>query len=197
MSRLRASGRPAPRLLAGLAVAVLAVGCGAAPRTGTLPPEPTLGPSAVPSSDPAPSSAAPTPDPLMSDDGSEASIRAFMTAYYAAGNRAVHTGDVSRLRQFSLPTCGCRNFPDGIEKLYKQMKTVRGGDATLRSITVSDRAGVLARALVTQSEALQEVLDSSGSVIRTGPPVPQASTDYILNRRDGHWVIAAVEQVTS
>lgn len=179
-----------PRLrlvVAATCTGLVLAGCGAPGKTGTLPPEPTLTGSPDATATAVPTSATPTPDPLVSDDGSDASIRAFVTAYFAATNHAIATGQTSVI----APYCTCQNLVAGIDGLYRQ-GSLRGGRATVTSIDVSDNSAGVARAMVTFSESEQQLLDKQGNVVRVTPAHPQERTDLILNRQRGHWLVVGV-----
>jgi hypothetical protein len=67
--------------------------------------------------------------PAAAKEASERGARAFIGYYWALINYAQQTGDVSRLRALSAPTCaGCSAGITGVRRLYRSGGRLRGGD---------------------------------------------------------------------
>ena len=134
-------------------------------------------------------SRSPTPSPSMSPGATAESVKAFIKSYYDEINRAIRTGDVTKLAEYSTPACPCRRLVASIRE--KSIgASIRGGQFTLRSVVPHDVTATLAGAQVLYDVEKAEVVKSDGRVVETIEAAPDARDDISMVRYQGRWLVS-------
>jgi hypothetical protein len=165
-------------LLRSLVIAVLAlgaIGCSDDPeKPGTIPtPRPTESSTA----------STPTPTPV------EAQVEAAMTAYLAAANDALVSGNTSRMEALSDPRCPCRALARKLRRVYGSGGRYEGAEYSIRTLKVHDIHGRAALAEVRADIAPYKVLNGSDKVTEDSKG-GQLHTDFSLLVKEGSWIVA-------
>lgn len=178
-------GSSARQLALTLTVGAILVGCSSAgDKPQTLP---TLSASARVDA----SASLSTPPSAAATAASAAGVEAFIKSYYAEINRAIRTGDVSKLATYSTPACPCRRLVASIKE-KSTGSSIRGGEFTLRNVAPHDVTPTLAGAQVLYDVEKAEVVKSDGHILETIPAAPNARDDISMVLYGGHWLISNV-----
>lgn len=170
-----------PRVTVALALALALAGCSSNDKKPqTLP---TMASPNV--------SRSPTPSPSMSPGATAESVKAFIKSYYDEINRAIRTGDVTKLAEYSTPACPCRRLVASIRE-KSSGASIRGGRFTLRSVAPHDVTATLAGAQVLYDVEKAEVVKSDGRVVETIEAAPDARDDISMVRYQGRWLVSNI-----
>lgn len=148
-------------------------------------------PQTLPTIPPSPTAATPTPSAAASTAASAASVEAFIKSYYNEINRAIRTGDPTKLATYSTPACPCRRLVTSVKE-KSTGSSIRGGKFTLRSVAPHDVTPTLAGAQVLYDVEKAEVVKSDGHILETIPAAPNARDDISMVLYGGHWLISNV-----
>lgn len=132
-----------------------------------------------------------TPSPSGLPDATVESVKAFVKSYYDEINRAISTGDVTKLATYSIPACPCRRLVTSIKE-KSAGSSIRGGRFTLKSVAPHDVTPTLAGAQVLYDVEKAEVVKSDGRVIETIEAAPGARDDISIVRSGGGWLVSNV-----
>jgi hypothetical protein len=183
----------AARLRLGAAlVALMAVvsGCG-----GDPPAPPPFTPSTSASS-PTPTGPVQPVLPQAAKAPTAAGAEAFAKFYWEMGNYAQATGDTGGLRALGAQTCdACTNGSQGVERIYADGGTVRGGLYTPRVIESRNTSTAVKAYTVTLRLAISaQVIDYPGDKkdVHAGSGVGRIR--MTLNFLSGSWVVAFMEK---
>lgn len=130
-----------------------------------------------------------TSSPSTPPGATAESVKAFIKSYYDEINRAIRTGDVTKLAEYSTPACPCRRLVASIRE--KSIgASIRGGQFTLRSVAPHDVTATLAGAQVLYDVEKAEVVKSDGRVVETIEAAPDARDDISMVRYQGRWLVS-------
>jgi Family of unknown function (DUF6318) len=176
------------RCLASISLLVVALaGCAsAAPHGATLAPVSVAPLTATPTPAPAPT---PSATPFLST-ADEAGAKAFVTAYFAEWDRALATGDTSRMESFRLATCVCVRAETRIKATYAAGGTITGAKLTVLKWAYGAHGPAFARTAIA-FHATATTYKIPGSPDLTDPAL---YGDYFVDlRRSGtHWIVSDV-----
>jgi hypothetical protein len=120
---------------------------------------------------------------------------AFTRHYFATVNHAFRTGRTQELGNLTAPTCEiCRSTIGDVVYAYQRGK-IRGGDITIKEVTLPDQDGVIANQYVIYKIAKYEELGESGKVLHSVPAKAEASIVVKLKWADGAWRIGQLRRL--
>jgi hypothetical protein len=185
--------------LAGLTLA----GCGSGAPEPTAIDETSLHsstPSAsstpTPTRTPTPTASATNPGKVVSrgpgPTGPEAdAVRAFVTRYVEEINRAIETGDVSRVRPLYTSGClDCVQLVSSIRSTYGGGGKFVGGLYTQNQVDVFGQSGPTYMVHVTSLATAWKQYDKSGTVVNQGP-AERVTYSYGVRQLAGSWQLTA------
>ncbi|MGH9252363.1 MAG: hypothetical protein ACRD0W_23020, partial [Acidimicrobiales bacterium] len=128
--------------------------------------------------------------PLGPELPDDAAVRAALSSYYAAANRAVTNRSVAALDAATTPDCPCRDrYVHVIDRLNEQDVTTSGffvtGVAT-GDVTLEGDGATLASIETTQA---YDIIDADGAVVdQVGSA--QTLVVYTFTVADGEWLVS-------
>ena len=149
--------------------------------------DPTVLPPASSASFSAP--AAPSPPPEAAAE-TAAGASAFARYYLGLISQAFATANPEVLRAVTAPGCeGCERLIASVEDLRMQERKRVGGEYLVREAAAPPVVNGDVVVDISYERAAGGVVDASGSVITSSPPVPLTNAQVRLLRRGGGWVV--------
>jgi hypothetical protein len=125
------------------------------------------------------------------DAAEAAEIERFIRQYFGAAARAMDTGHLANLEDFSIPQCNCRSLVEFIGR-NRPLGVIEGSRTETRSITVQSVGSEMASVVVDRVTPDGRVIDENGEtvvVIDNGDGGPAV---FALARVGESWKIVQV-----
>jgi hypothetical protein len=171
------------RLALGCVAAVMALGSAGCSGGGSKP-------VSLPSIS---SSASPSPSATTTQTQLDA-VSAVVRSYYSLLNSSTTVANGESLAALMTAGCTCRRVATSVIDVAKKGQTYFGRNQ-LVSVTPSSDGPVVAEAFVEYDYTAGGIKDEHGHVLSTMPGRVGAKLNFILNLRDGHWLIAEVRLI--